>query len=130
MRINEAVAIADLFDVSLDSLLGRKPGAKRSEVTYRLRVLGDNAQDSCQQVARIMRTIQEQLEELPEEFVGADKLKEMGYNTLRNRLEPAAKALMEMVFASEVLQHEQQSLEASEEALMELGVPQDGEAQS
>ena len=54
----------------------------------------------------------------------------MGYNTLRNHLQPAGEALMGMATASEVLQHEQHRLKASEETLMELGVPQDDEAQS
>lgn len=130
VRINEAVGIADLFDVSLDSLLGRKPGAQRSELTYRLRVLRDNTEKSAAQVARIEMSIREQLDELPGEFDGADKLKEMGYNTLRNYLKPASKAVVEVSFAAGTfLQREQERLEASEEALTELEVPED-EAQS
>lgn len=130
IKLDEAVAIAELYEVPLEVLLGRKPGAKRDELTYRLRVLQDNAQESCQQVARIMRTIHEQLEELPGEFAAIDKFREIGHKTLRDRLEPAGKALMELVYASEVLQHEQQRLKPSKQPVTELGVPQDGQAQS
>ena len=46
VRINEAVGIADLFEVSLDSLLGRKPGTERSDLTYRLGALAASAHES------------------------------------------------------------------------------------
>src|SRR5271163_4440786 len=45
VRINEAVGIADLFEVSLDSLLDRKPRAKRSDVTRRLDALAQRVQE-------------------------------------------------------------------------------------
>ena len=34
VRINEAEGIADLFEVSVDSLLGRKPAPQQNDVTY------------------------------------------------------------------------------------------------
>ena len=121
VRINEAVGIADLFEVPLDSLLGRKPGAQRSELAYRLRVFLKTAEQSHQQVTAIVENIQEQLEELPREFNGADNLQEMGYNTgadnlqkmgyntLRTYLEPASEALSRLVIASDFfLAREQQ----------------------
>lgn len=130
VRINEAVGIADLFKVSVDSLLGRKPAAKRSELTYQLRVLRDNTDKSARQVAAMIRTIRQQLDELPGEFEDADELKEMGYNTLRNCLTPTCKALLEVSYLTEAILQREQKLEDSEEALMELEVPQDDEAQS
>jgi transcriptional regulator with XRE-family HTH domain len=100
VRINEAVGIADLFEVSLDSLLGRKPGTQGSDLTYRLSVLAANAHESYLLVTTIMRTVHEPLEELPDEFDGSDNLREMGYHAL-SRLEPARKALAELSSASE-----------------------------
>ena len=99
VRINEAVGIADLFEVSLDSLLGRKPGTQESDLTYRLGTLGANAYESYLLVTTIIRTVREPLEELPDDFEGADNLREMGYSAL-SRLESAHKALAELVSAS------------------------------
>jgi transcriptional regulator with XRE-family HTH domain len=130
VRINEAVGIADLFEVSLDSLLGRKPGAQRSELQYLLRVLRDTARQSSQQVWASMETIREQLEELPRGFDGADMLQQLGHDTWSNSLFPAFDALMKVVnLSEELLRREQGRPELSEEALMELKVPED-EAQS
>ena len=99
VRINEAVGIADLFEVSLDSLLGRKPGTQGSDLTYRLSALTASAHESYLLVTTIMRTVHEPLEELPDEFEGADNLREMGHNAL-SRLESARKALAELWSAS------------------------------
>jgi transcriptional regulator with XRE-family HTH domain len=108
VRINEAVGIADLLDVSLDSLLGRKPGAKRSEVTYRLRVLGDAAQESYRQVAAMVETLREQSEELTSDLDTAadddmqkvaNDLQKRVYKALRD-LDTASKELLELARVS------------------------------
>jgi transcriptional regulator with XRE-family HTH domain len=126
VRINEAVGIADLFEVSVDSLLGRKPGAQGSELTYRLREFLDTARQSCQQVWAIMETTREQLKELPTESDSAEKLQKMGYDICRNHLDPAHEALTRLAIASDfLLDHEQRRLEPSAEALMELEVRED-----
>jgi transcriptional regulator with XRE-family HTH domain len=125
VRINEAVGIADLFQVSVDSLLGRKPWAQRNELAYSLRVLGDTARDSSEQVGATMETIREQLEELPGDFDGADVLQRIGRDTWETCL-PAANALFRLeIFSAKLLLREQGRPELSEEALMELGVPED-----
>lgn len=82
VRINEAVGIADLFEVSLDSLLGRKPGAQQDELQYVLRLLRGTARQSSQQVEAIMETIHQQLEELPIGYDGADQLQRIGSKIL------------------------------------------------
>jgi hypothetical protein len=46
LRFNKAVGIADMFEVSVDFLLGRNGAANRSELTYRLRVFLDAAEQS------------------------------------------------------------------------------------
>ncbi len=130
MRINEAVGIADLFEVSLDSLLGRSPEAQRGELEYLLRALWDTALRSSHQVWTAMDTIREQLEELPKGFQGAEQLQKFGRHTWADRLFPAHDALMGLVDLShELLRREQGRPELSEEAMMEFEVPAD-EAQS
>jgi transcriptional regulator with XRE-family HTH domain len=124
-RLGEAAGIADLFGVSLDSLLGRKPGAQRNELTYLLRALRQSAQKALGD----LETVRELLEELPTQFDGAN-----GPQTLSNAwgmyLAPASEALTRLAIASDfLLDHEQRRLEPSAEALMDLEVPED-EAQS
>src|SRR6185312_5282971 len=123
VRITEAVGIADLFEVSVDSLLGRKPGAQRSEQTYLLRAL----RQSSDQVWAALETIRELLEELPAEFDGADGPQTLS-DTWSKYLAPASEALTRLTIASDfLLEHERRKLEPSAEAPTELEVPQDGE---
>jgi transcriptional regulator with XRE-family HTH domain len=63
VRINEAVGIADLFEISLDSLLGRKPRAER-DLEYALGALLDAVYTS--------------LEDIPADFAGYDTLARHG----------------------------------------------------
>jgi transcriptional regulator with XRE-family HTH domain len=117
VRINEAVGIADLFEVSVDSLLGRKPGAQRSELTYLLRAL----RQSSQQVWAALETIREMLEELPAEFDGADGPQTMS-DTWSKYLAPASQALTRLTIASDhLLWREQGRPELSEGATDEVG---------
>ena len=112
VRINEAVGIADLFEVSVDSLLGRKPGPQRNELTYLLRAL----RQSSQQVWASLETIRELLEELPGQFDGADRPQTMG-DTWSKYLAPASEALTRLTIASDhLLWREQGRPELSEEA--------------
>jgi transcriptional regulator with XRE-family HTH domain len=124
VRIDEATALADLFAVPLDALLGRKHHSQEDELAYLLRLLRDTARQSSQQVWATMETIREQLEELPGEFDNADMLQKLGYATWSNRLYPAYDALMGLVnLSQELLRREQGRPELSEEALKELEVP-------
>jgi transcriptional regulator with XRE-family HTH domain len=105
VRINEAVGIADLFDVSLDSLMGRKPKAQRDERAYLLRLLRDTSRESSQQVWATMETIRVQIEQLPE---GYEQLQNQGYDTWTNHLYRAYDSLMGMVnLCEELLRKEQ-----------------------
>ena len=97
VRINEAVGIADLFEVSLDSLLGRKPGApQRSELTYLLRAL----RQSSQQVIAALESVHELLEELPVEFDGANGPQKLTASW-EAYLVPASDALLRMAIAAD-----------------------------
>ncbi len=121
VRIDEAAALADLFEVSLDALMGRRPGVQTNELAFQLRLLRDAARQSSQQVWASMETIREQLEELPGEFDGADMLQELGDDTWRNFLHPAYDALMRLVdLSQELLRREQVGPDLSPEALTEV----------
>jgi hypothetical protein len=80
-------------------VLGRKPGTRGTDLTYRLGALVASAHESQLLITTIMRTVHEPLEELPKEFEGADNLRELGYTTL-SRLESARTALAELWSAS------------------------------
>jgi transcriptional regulator with XRE-family HTH domain len=130
VRIDEAAALADLFDVSLDALLGRKQHSQDDELAYLLRLLRDTARDSSQQVGATMDAIREQLDELPGGFEGADLLQRRGRDTWDTHLYAALEALIGLeTLSAELLQREQGGPELSAEAVMDLEVPED-EAQS
>lgn len=130
VRIDEAAALADLFEVSLDALLGRKQISQEDELAYLLRLLRDTARDSSQQVGATMETIREQLEELPGEFDGADVLRRVGTDAWSTHLPAALQALIRLeTLAAKLLRREQGRPALSTEALMDLEVPDD-EAES
>jgi len=130
VRIDEATALADLFEVSLDALVGRKQNSQEDELAYLLRLLRDTARDSSEQVGATMETIRDQLEELPGEFDGADALQRVGSDTWRTHLPAALEALIRLeALTAKLLRREQGRPELSQEALMELEVRED-EAQS
>lgn len=123
VRINEAVGIAELFEASVDSLLGRKPGAQINELEYSLRLLRDTARQSSQQIFTAMETIREQLDDLPKEFANADTLQNLGRHVWTKNLYLANEALMLLTGLSEaLLRREQGRPEVSDEGLMEMRV--------
>ena len=63
VRINEAVGIAELFDVSLDALLGRSVAPKNDE-WYAAHALLDAVRQASWQVESIEATVRERLDEL------------------------------------------------------------------
>lgn len=123
VRINEAVGIAELFEASIDSLLGRKPGTQISEVEYALRLMRDTARQSSQQVFTALETIHEQLDDLPKEFANADALQNLGRHVCSKNLYLAHQALLLLTELSEaLLRNEQGRPQISDEGLMELRV--------
>lgn len=122
VRISEAVGLADLFEVSLDSLLERNPGPHRSELAFQLRTIRDTARASSQQVWAAMETLRELLDDLPTEFDRAELIQKVGNNTWSNRLHPAFDGLMNLVNVShELLRREQGKPELVNEELDEYG---------
>lgn len=70
VRINEAAAFADLFETTVDALLGRI-GPDRSSLEFALVVLSDYASDAARQIAqseRVVSDIEDQLESVEENF--------------------------------------------------------------
>jgi hypothetical protein len=63
VRLAEATAIADLFKVSVDTLLGRSV-APRSDEMYAFRALLDTAQQASWQVSSIENTLRDRIAEL------------------------------------------------------------------
>jgi transcriptional regulator with XRE-family HTH domain len=121
-RLGEAAGIADLFGVSLDALLGRKPGVQTDELVFQqLRLLRDTAMQSSQQVWASMETIRQQLGGLPKGFEGADTLQELGDSTCRNFLYPAYDALMGLVeLSQELLRREEGGPDLSKDSMEAL----------
>jgi transcriptional regulator with XRE-family HTH domain len=82
VRIDEAAGIADLFEVSVDSLLGRRV-RQESDLAYTLRGLFDTVRQSSQQIAGIANTLSERLVDLSLfEFEGRDTLESEGNKAL------------------------------------------------
>jgi transcriptional regulator with XRE-family HTH domain len=130
VRIDEAAALADLFEVSLDALLGRGASAPRNELAYVLRLLRDTAGESSHQVGAAMEKIREQLEELPEEFDGGDALRRIGRDAWSTHLSAALAALIRLeTWSEKLLRREQGRPDLAEEATMGLEERED-EAQS
>ena len=91
VRINEAVAIADLFDVSLDALLRREQGPRR-DLHYALGALLDTVYMSQTQLHRTAKSLDERLEDIPSGFEGYDTLARLE-REVSGQLDTAQKAL-------------------------------------
>ena len=91
VRINEAVAIADVFEVSLDALLGREPGPRR-DLHYALGALLDAVYLSQTQLHRTAKSLHERLEDIPSGFGGYDTLARLE-REVSGQLDKAQKAL-------------------------------------
>jgi transcriptional regulator with XRE-family HTH domain len=62
-RLNEVAAVADLLEVSIDTLLGRSVSAKNDEM-YAFKALLDTAQQASWQVSSVETTLRERVAEL------------------------------------------------------------------
>jgi transcriptional regulator with XRE-family HTH domain len=98
VRINEAVGIADLMDVPLDTLLGRDPLEPRGERMRWLRAIRTTAQSGWALMDRLKDELANDLnEELPTGLEGAEALQKLGYDTLTGAVEPASEALLRLM---------------------------------
>jgi len=74
VRIDEAAAIADVFDLSVDALLGRKT-ARENALAYTLRGALDASQQCSWQVSAMQTTLSERFSELQSlDFAGVEEL--------------------------------------------------------
>jgi transcriptional regulator with XRE-family HTH domain len=87
VRIDEATAIADLFEVSVDALLGRNV-ERGSDLAYTLRAVLNIARQSSQQTAAIA-------DALGDSLVDLDALEFNGREELENEVVRAQRALRE-----------------------------------
>jgi transcriptional regulator with XRE-family HTH domain len=71
--IAEAVAVAELFEIPLDSLLGRKPRPER-DLDYAIGALLDAVYTSRTGLSRIARPLRDRLEDIGSDFTGYDTL--------------------------------------------------------
>jgi|GEM_PF-2348463 len=126
VRIDEAAALADIFEVSLDAILGREPGVQTTELEFQLRTLRDTARQSYEQVYSSMHLLRELLDDLPERFDHSDMLQRVGRDTWENHLYNTSESLMGLVdLTHELIRRQQGRPELAEEALMELDVPEE-----
>jgi len=126
VRIDEAAALADLFDVSLDALLGREPGVETTELEFQLRTLRDTARQYYHQVYAATDVIRELLDDLPAIFEHSDMLQRVGRDAWANHLFKTSEALINLVdLTHELIRRQQGRPELAEEALMEMDVPEE-----
>lgn len=125
VRIDEAAALSKVFEVSLDALVGRKPSIEVSDLGYQLRNLRDAAKGIHESVYRSMEVLNELLGELPTEFAYSDMVQRVGQDA-GNQLLGASESLVALEdLAHELVRRQQGRQELSEEALLELDVPEE-----
>jgi transcriptional regulator with XRE-family HTH domain len=95
VRIDEAAAIAEVFGVSVDALLGRTVGVE-SDLAYMLRALLDTARQSSAQLMAIGGALQSRFRDLESfEFDGRETVYEEG-GRAGDALEKASSALLRL----------------------------------
>jgi hypothetical protein len=76
IKLDEAAALAELFGLSVDSLLGRKRGPHQ-DVRYALGALEDAVFTSRNELNRTSKSLRDRLNEIPADFEGYDTLAEL-----------------------------------------------------
>jgi transcriptional regulator with XRE-family HTH domain len=80
VRINEALGIADLFGISLDTLMGRANEPDDAvQLAFALRLLRDTARTASDRTLDEVREIQQYVRQITDgfEFDGSDELKDL-----------------------------------------------------
>jgi transcriptional regulator with XRE-family HTH domain len=95
IKLDEAAAMAELYGVSLDALLGRKPKNQR-EVRYLLDALTDAVFLSRTELHRAAKTLQDRLDDVPSDYQRHGTLAGLVHEVLRH-LDAAGTALDELV---------------------------------
>lgn len=127
VRIDEAAALADLFDMSVDALMGRSPGSQPSELAFQLRTVRDTARQIYQQVYGSVDVIRELLDDLPSEFDYSDEMQRLGRVTWERLFDASELLIALQDLSQELLRRQQGRPELAEEALSELFVDRESE---
>jgi transcriptional regulator with XRE-family HTH domain len=91
IKLDEAAAMAELYGVSLDALLGRKPESER-DLRYLLDALTDAVFISRTELHRISKTIRDRLDDIPSDYERCGSLANL-VGQFVTHLETATKAL-------------------------------------
>jgi transcriptional regulator with XRE-family HTH domain len=73
IKLDEAAALAELFGRSVDSLLGRRQGA-RQDLRYALGAMEDAAYTSRDELDRVSKSLRDRLNEIPADFAEHETL--------------------------------------------------------
>jgi transcriptional regulator with XRE-family HTH domain len=108
VRINEAVGIADLFEVSVDSLLGRKHLTQDEELAQSLRELHSLADRYISELRVITIEVQSRVPEsglggIPDEFVDDVRQLELDSDQLWRYMEEATHRLGDLSKGAEMI---------------------------
>jgi transcriptional regulator with XRE-family HTH domain len=104
VRINEAMGIADLFGVTLDTLMGRAEGPQAADLAFALRVLRDGARRSSDQALDVSFEIKQQASHIATDFDfdGVEDLQKLADAACR-RLASAYDAVEELALHTDAL---------------------------
>lgn len=91
IKLDEAAAMADLYGLPLDSLLGRRPRGAR-DLHHVLGALLDAVYASQTQLHRTSKTLRDRLEDIPASYKGYDTLALLGRD-VSGQLDGTQKAL-------------------------------------
>jgi transcriptional regulator with XRE-family HTH domain len=95
IKLDEAAALANLFGLSVDSLLGRSQGAHQ-DLLYALGALEDAVFTSRNELDRVSKSLQERLHEIPADYEGYESLAQP-VREFSSRLKAARVALDKLV---------------------------------
>jgi transcriptional regulator with XRE-family HTH domain len=95
VKLDEAAAMADLYGLPLDTLLGRRPKGKR-DLHYVLGALTDSAFTARTELHRVSKTLRDRLDDIPSDFERYDSLGMLGRDLFAH-LDAAGAVLNELV---------------------------------
>jgi transcriptional regulator with XRE-family HTH domain len=95
VKLDEAAAMADLYGLPLDTLLGRRPKGAR-DLYYVLGALTDAAFTARTELHRVSKTLRDRLEDIPSDFERYDSLARLGRDLFAH-LDAASAVVDELV---------------------------------
>ncbi|WP_175611255.1 helix-turn-helix domain-containing protein [Mycobacterium sp. SP-6446] len=95
VKLDEAAAMADLYGLPLDTLLGRRPKGVR-DLHYVLGALTDAAFTARTELYRVSKTVRDRLDDIPSDFERHDSLAKLGRDLFAH-LDAASAVLDELV---------------------------------